>query len=142
MLFAEGLQGSLSRIAVQLTENFLKGPARYLLLDLSNENEPLTKNALEDIFSSAARLALSLWTQKSYLKCLDLRDFSLFSNGRDEIGAHALHHLDDDDDTRLNGQQVLLIVQPALIAFGNDDAEHYEQHKVWAKAMVLVDERS
>jgi hypothetical protein len=98
------------------------------------------RGSLEDIFYYAAQLALSLWTQKSSLKYLTLQDLSRFSNGNEYVSAHALHRL-DEEDTKLDGKRVLAVIQPALLAFGNDEAEHYDQHKVWAKAIVLIDER-
>jgi hypothetical protein len=127
-------------MAAQLREDFLQGSARYLLLTPSNESASQMRKTLEDIFYYAAQLALSLWTQRSSLKYLTLRDLSPFLNGREAVGAHALHRL-DEEDTRLDGKQVFAVIQPALLAFGNDEAEHYDQHKVWAKAMVLIDER-
>ncbi|QKX58878.1 uncharacterized protein TRUGW13939_06006 [Talaromyces rugulosus] len=136
----KALHGSLSRMAAQLREDFLQGPARYLLLTPSNERASQVRKMLEDIFYYAAQLALSLWTQRSFLKYQTLRDLSRFFNGRENVGAHALHRL-DEEDTRLDGKQVLVVIQPALLAFGNDEAEYYDQHKVWAKAMVLIDER-
>jgi hypothetical protein len=127
-------------VAAQLREDFLQGPARYLLLIPSNERALQMRKTLEDIFYYAAQLALSLWTQRSSLKYLTLRDLPRFFNDREDVGAHALHRL-EEEDVRLDGKQVIAVIQPTLLAFGNDEAEHYDQHKVWAKAMVLIDER-
>jgi hypothetical protein len=98
------------------------------------------KKALADIYSYAGQLSLSVWTQRSFLECPKLQQTSHFFNGNEEMNAHAFHHLDDEEDTRLDGQPIIAMVQPAILAFGNDNAEHYEQHKVWAKAIVLIHE--
>jgi hypothetical protein len=54
--------------------------------------------------------------------------------------AHRLHLL-DEDDTRLDGKRILLCVQPAILAFGSENAEHYNQHKVWSPAVVVMHEK-
>jgi hypothetical protein len=97
------------------------------------------KKALADIYTYAGQLSLSVWTQKSFLECLKLQQISHFLNGHEIMSAHTFHRL-DEEDTRLDGQPIIAMVQPAVLAFGNDNAEHYEQHKVWAKAIVLIHE--
>jgi hypothetical protein len=53
------------------------------------------------------------------------------------VRAHRLHQL-DEDDRRLDGKEILLFLQPAILAFGSETAEHYDKYKVWAPAVVVV----
>ena len=41
---------------------------------------------------------------------------------------------------RLDEHKILAVIQPALVAHGNDDGENYDSQKVWSKALVLVAE--
>jgi hypothetical protein len=86
----------------------------------------------------AAQLALILWGQRAAIAVRTLHELPLFRIGDEGVSAHRLHHL-DEDDTRLDGEEALLLVQPAILAFGSESAEHYDQHKVWAPAVVLLD---
>lgn len=139
IIFGGRLEANLSRMGGQRSEQFLSGPAGCLL-DRSRGNEQSVKKALADIYSYAGHLSLSVWTQRSFLECPKLQQTSRFFNGNEVMNAHAFHRLDDEEDTRLDGQPIIAMVQPAVLAFGNDNAEHYEQHKVWAEAIVLIDE--
>lgn len=53
--------------------------------------------------------------------------------------AHRLQKLDDDDH-QLDGHEILAVIQPALVVFGDENGENYEHHKIWSKAIVLVAE--
>ncbi|KAE8553648.1 hypothetical protein TMatcc_006902 [Talaromyces marneffei ATCC 18224] len=137
--FGGRLEAGLSRMAEQRSDQFLSGSVKYLL-STSGGNDQSVKKALADIYTFAGQLSLSVWTQRSFLDCPKLQHNVCFVNGHELMSAHAIHRLDDEEDTRLDGHSIIAIIQPAVLAFGNDDAEHYEQHKVWAGAIVLVDE--
>jgi hypothetical protein len=53
------------------------------------------------------------------------------------MNAHQLHCLDDDDH-RLDGKMVLASIQPAVLAYRNEDAECYDVSKIWVPAVVVV----
>lgn len=141
IVFGGSLRANLSRMGNQRSEQFLSGPMRYLLGRPSGDEQSM-KKALADIYTFAGQLSLSVWTQRSFLECPKLQQNIRFCNGDEMISAHAIHRLDDEEDTRLDGQPVIAIIQPAVLAFGNDNAEHYEQYKIWAEAIVLIDERT
>ncbi|GAM36664.1 hypothetical protein TCE0_018r05929 [Talaromyces pinophilus] len=137
--FGRRLEANLSRMGAQRSEQLLSGPVRYLL-DMTSGDEQSVMKALADIYTFAGQLSLSVWTQRSILQCPKFQPNIRFFNGNELMSAHAIHLL-DEEDTQLDGQPVITIIQPAVLAFGNDNAEHYEQHKVWAEAIVLIDER-
>ena len=142
MNFGGRLEANLSRMGVQRSGKMLSGPVRYLL-DTTSGDEQSVKKALADIYTFAGQLSLSLWTQRSILECPKFFEQDIrFYNGDKLMIAHAIHRLEDEEDTRLDGQPVIAVIQPAVIAWGNDNAEHYEQHKIWAEAIVLIDERT
>lgn len=44
----------------------------------------------------------------------------------------------DEGDTSKDGSLVQLVVQPAVLAFGNEEGKKYDKFKIWAKAVVWV----
>ncbi|OQE32199.1 hypothetical protein PENSTE_c001G02688 [Penicillium steckii] len=123
--------------AEHLMAKLLSGHARYLCkldFDLgSGEAE------LQNIGKKAVDLAQSLWTQREFLVIGIQKKFPVFKSSCIIMIAHRLHHLDDEDE-RLDGKKVLLCVQPAIIAKGNQDAEDYDKIKGWAKVTMFLDE--
>ncbi|PYH83256.1 hypothetical protein BO82DRAFT_250204, partial [Aspergillus uvarum CBS 121591] len=133
------LHGQVESFSSELAQYFLDSPARALL---ERPGSPLAldhrEKELENVLSGAANLALSLWTQRTNMICYNLYQLQNFWNGDPIAEAHRLHHL-DDDDKRLDGTNIVLFVQPAVVAFGSVHGEHYDESKVWAAATVLVD---
>ncbi|KAL4806049.1 hypothetical protein BDV18DRAFT_160119 [Aspergillus unguis] len=128
------------RIGPQLAAHFLQGPARTLMQSTKGSDDGVSaqrKQELQSLYIQAGRLALSLWTQRAYMRCLDLRDLPLFSVANPVMSVHRLQQL-DEDDTRLDGGKLVLLVQPVILAFGSENAEHYDRHKQWAPAVALV----
>ncbi|KAL4734479.1 hypothetical protein BDV11DRAFT_198112 [Aspergillus similis] len=98
---------------------------------------------LQQLYSCAAQLALSLWTQRPLIICRSQGDAPgapVFDVSDPVMRAHRLHQLDEDDH-KLDGKEIVLFLQPAVLAFGSENAEHYDQYKVWASAVVVVGKR-
>lgn len=72
------------------------------------------------------------------MKPCSQRKLPEFHVSNPQMSAHRLHQL-DEDDTQLDGKPILLFVQPAVLAYGNEDAENYDCSKVWARATVIID---
>lgn len=131
------------KFSTKMAKNFLAGPIRPLLK--ANEAPEQQRNCLlQDlchIFYTAAKLSTSLWCQRTNIDCrrTTLRKMKLFYHKNPLSTAHRLHHLDEDDD-KFDGKAILAIIQPAVVAYGNEDAENYGKGKVWSPAIVLVDE--
>ncbi|KAM0091074.1 hypothetical protein ACP6JD_005518 [Aspergillus fumigatus] len=118
-----------------------EGSARTLLRKVENpEAGDRRAQELQSLYDGAAQLALSLWTQRAFMTCRSLEELPPFTVSNPVMRAHRLHHL-DEDDTRLDGKRILLCVQPAVLAFGSENAEHYNQHKIWSPAVVVVREK-
>ncbi|RAH86011.1 hypothetical protein BO86DRAFT_395457 [Aspergillus japonicus CBS 114.51] len=132
------LHGQVESFSSELAQFFLDSSASALL---ERPGSPLAldhrEKELENVLSGAANLALSLWTQRTNMVCYSLYQLQNFWNGDPVAEAHRLHHL-DDDDKRLDGTNIVLFVQPAVVAFGSVHGEHYDQSKIWAAATVLV----
>lgn len=128
-------------ICSELVEEYLSGPVDILLRPIGNDG-PVTQRRkdLLTLYDDGAKLALSLWSQRSFLTCQSQEELPIFSGGSPMMSAHRLHQL-DDDDRRMDGRKVILFVQPAIIAFGSENAENYDQSKVWAAAVVVVGEK-
>ncbi|EGC46820.1 conserved hypothetical protein [Histoplasma capsulatum var. duboisii H88] len=128
------------RLAVdQRATSFLASPAALLLQHGPNlEIKDQCRRNLQELYHGAAELALSLWAQRTYMKPCSQQNLPEFHLSNPQLSAHRLHHL-DEDDTRLDGKPIILFVQPAVLAYGNEDAENYDCSKVWARATVIID---
>ncbi|GFG16376.1 hypothetical protein IFM5058_07928 [Aspergillus udagawae] len=135
------LQDMTKNLVRGLVTGFLASPARTLLRKVGN-NDAVNQRAqeLQSLYDEAAQLALSLWTQRAFMTCQSLRELPPFTVSNPVMRAHRLHRL-DEDDTKLDGKEILLCVQPAILAFGTENAEHYNQHKVWSPAVVVLHEK-
>ncbi|KAL6229766.1 hypothetical protein BDW75DRAFT_224462 [Aspergillus navahoensis] len=134
------LAARIEPICKLFVADLLSSPIRFLLR--SGEDPIQSHNnwaqELQSLYKGAAQLALVLWGQRASMAVRTLPELPLFSIENEELSAHRLHHL-DEEDTRLDGKEALLLVQPAILAFGSESAEHYDQRKVWAPAVVLLD---
>jgi hypothetical protein len=134
----------IHRCSSDLATAFRAGPARYFI----EEDIPLQEikderhEVLEDIFRKACQIASRLWTQRTYLKCEHFSNLSSqpFSVKSQIMKAHSSHCLDGSDDHRLDNTLVRVVIYPAVLAFGDHDAENFDTGRVWAKALVLVEE--
>lgn len=124
----------ISRKCAALAIQFREGPVKYLL----QENSEQQQVKLVSIFQHAGEIAGQLWTQRTYLRCLYFCDFSQkpFRVGSKIMEAHPSHFQDDESDRRLDNLPVMMIVRPALLAYGNDDGERFDQCRVWGKAVA------
>lgn len=135
-MLAQRVREATSELAV----DFLNGPVQALLRAPRSEAELVKRNQeLYALYHSAGALALSLWTQRAFMKFHNLQGLRRFRTGNPAMTAHPLQHLSEDDE-RLDGKRVLLVVQPAVVSYGNEDAQNYDLCKVWTKGVVLVDE--
>lgn len=105
----------------------------------------------------AARTAIAIriaelsgrpWTQKQRWgtwKWQDLKPIGheyqelTYKSGATNIQPHAFHNADlSEDESALNGQAVVLLYHPTVVAWGNADGGHYETKKIWRKAVVCL----
>ena len=98
---------------------------------------------LGDIFRSTGDLISSLWSQKVYIDVVGLdkllkERFQIDSN---LFEAHPVHKL-EEGDTGKDGMPIQMVVEPAIIAWGNEKGECYDHSKVWAKAVVWMSSSS
>jgi hypothetical protein len=140
-LASDKMLDRIHRCSSGLAAAFRAGPARYFI----EENIPLQEKderheVLEDIFRQACQIASRLWTQRTYLKCKHFSNLSRrpFSVRSQIMKPHSSHRLDGSDDHHLDNTLVGVVIYPAVLAFGNHDAENFDTARVWAKALVLV----
>lgn len=129
----------LQRMASSHAKDLINGPAHIFLREPESQAEVIKRsNDLHSLYHQAGELALSLWAQRTVIVSHGQQSLHEFSSSSSLMTAHRLHHL-DEDDKRLDGRKILLCIQPAVLAFGNENGEHYDKSKVWAKAVVLVE---
>ncbi|KAE8352261.1 hypothetical protein BDV28DRAFT_4764 [Aspergillus coremiiformis] len=135
------LRGKVEAVTSQRAVEFLAGPV-HVLFRHKNDSWVIQRNQeLYQLYQTAGELAISLWTQRSFMKCYFLDDLAVFRTDHPVMSAHTLHR-HHGNDTRLDGKNGLIVVHPAVVAFGNEYAEHYDLCKVWAKSIILVDEHT
>src|SRR5436189_3886796 len=89
------------------------------------------RESLYSLFHTAGELSVRLWSQRTYLKCFGFAELGHFNVESPLMVAHRLQMVDDDDH-RLDGRPIAAVIQPAIVAFGNENGENYESYKVWA----------
>ncbi|KAA8647811.1 hypothetical protein EYZ11_010429 [Aspergillus tanneri] len=134
------LHQRMREVINELAVDFLNGPIQALFRPPKENLEIVRRNQeLYNLYHDAGELALSLWRQRAFMKFHNLHGLQIFRTGNPAMAAHPLQQLDMDDE-RLDGKRVLLVVQPAIVAYGDEDAQNYDMCKVWAEGVVLVDE--
>ncbi|KAE8342567.1 hypothetical protein BDV24DRAFT_162458 [Aspergillus arachidicola] len=135
------LQERIEELSSGLVTNFLGSSACTLLRSLDTDHAKKMNQELQSLYAAAAHLALSLWSQPTLMVCRNQQHLPDFAIASPMMIAHRLHHL-DEEDSRLDGKQVLLVIRPVVLAFGTVNAEHYDLSKVWAPATVVINEKS
>ncbi|KAF7593203.1 hypothetical protein BBP40_011833 [Aspergillus hancockii] len=135
------LRGKVETVTSELALEFLGGPIRALLCQHNDSWVTQRNQELYQLYHTAGELAISLWTQRSYVKCYNMEDLPVFRADHPVMSAHALHR-QHENEPGLDGKNALIVVHPAIVAFGNEYAEHYDLCKVWAKGIILVDENA
>lgn len=118
---------------------FLEGPARHLLQAVPTDAISDRLQRVETIFQTAGKLSYQLWTQVTYFECRGLQDLKneTFSIDSAVMEVHPLVHL-DEAPARVNERPITMVVNPLVQVWGTDEAEGYEQCRVWAKAVVWL----
>ena len=80
-----------------------------------------------------------LWAQKVFISVLGAKELlkQPFRANSEEYEAHATHKL-ELGDTTMDGKSIQLVVEPAIVAWGNERGESYHLRKVWSKAVVWL----
>ncbi|OAQ71363.1 hypothetical protein VFPPC_13509 [Pochonia chlamydosporia 170] len=136
---AEKLAAGRVGLAKRLTENFLGGPARYLLQHLTEQEGHECFEWLVDQIDRALTKSTHLWTHRSYMKCVGLEGGGLdFLDITSEVAKpHPMHH--PGDPTSYDGLPITMLVQPAVVVFGTEEGEAYQtMRRVWMPARVLL----
>jgi hypothetical protein len=114
---------------------------------LPSEQSKIQGKHLREILMNAAEIATALWTQPSYIDCLGLQEMqhrqTVFDVASPVMEAHRLSRV-DPEDARHNGRKIIAVIQPALLAFDENDPLGLDGdgYRVLSRANVLLDELS
>ncbi|KAK6347333.1 hypothetical protein TWF696_007402 [Orbilia brochopaga] len=120
----------------QAARAFVDGPAAIFIGPNAACLGQLTK-----IFNDIADIAFSLWSQKAFLTVRGFKHLTGVPFNWDSlhVQAHALHHLSRPGKTHSrDGDPIAMVVQPEIVAYGNEEGEEYDKEKVWAKAVISL----
>ncbi|KAI1955464.1 hypothetical protein LOZ58_006762 [Ophidiomyces ophidiicola] len=117
----------------------MNGPISRICREATREENELRSESLAGLLLDASNISAGLWTQRNNIKCLWLHDLGKFQVNSPFMSAHRLQKL-DEGDTRLGGNDILAVIQPAVLAYGSNEGENYKEWRVWLKAIVIVDE--
>ncbi|KAF3938847.1 hypothetical protein ABW19_dt0206772 [Dactylella cylindrospora] len=133
----------LSRIQRKICErevkNFIEGPAGVLLDRNESVGDPTRE--LVNIFNEIAEISVQLWSQKPFLKVQGFEAFegTDFHWGSHRFLAHPLNHLSRPNRKHSrDGCPIAIVIQPGIVAYGNEEGKEYDREKVWAKAVVAL----
>jgi hypothetical protein len=131
---------AIAQICELQASNFMNGAARYLF-DFDGKDEE-NKKELQAIYQQAGTLSYRLWTQRTYLQCVTLREMGrpTFDADDEYLTPHSLVRYDDHED-QLKGKQITLIVHPLIQAFGTNEGKDYGSGRIWACAEVWLDSK-
>lgn len=105
-------------------------------------------NELTTIFVRGADLGRSLWAQKMRfevcglpsLQKLTKQDRLRFDSRSEYLQADRLNSIAlDKHPEALDGVQIAIVVNPAVVAIGTPDGAEPDLRRVWKKATVLID---
>jgi hypothetical protein len=98
------------------------------------------RRQLEKIVEDLGEYAYRLWTQKSYISYLAMDKLpKTFDHIDGLLEAHPLHNNEiEDDEACLDGKDILIVSQPAIIAYGNLDGSDYSTETILRKAVVWM----
>jgi hypothetical protein len=98
----------------------------------------IRRKELFEIIQATGELFSSLWKQKVHIETR-LEDFHRkpFNVASNQLESHPALHL-EEGDTKMDGSLIEMVVQPAILAWGNEEGKDYNEYKVWAKAVVWL----
>ncbi|KAJ4185165.1 hypothetical protein NW755_008608 [Fusarium falciforme] len=133
---------SLELASASLANAFVEGPARHLLrtLDQDMEKSECIKS-LKDLYYCAGELSTTMQRCLPEVSVVDPKKlihqpFSVYERSTE---AHRAYGLIDDDDEKLDGKGISLVMNPTIRLWGNDDGEGYETDRVLVKSCVMLD---
>ena len=131
------LQKLKSDAYAALTSRIIRS-GEMLLRDTNEEGKRARSAGLIALFERAGDLACQLHGQ--YVKvrvAFSARELGAFSVDSSIMEAHTTMDIEQDDHG-WDGQRVDLVLQPAIMGYGDERGENYDQSKVWSKAVVYM----
>lgn len=128
-----------------ITADFMQGPASVLLTHPGDAERSERAKSLREILLKAVEVATLLWTQRSYVSCINMNDMikqrMMFDIASPTMTAHPMHRI-GEDDTSQNGREILIVTRPTILAFDDDDDKGLrgDRFRILAKAIVWLDE--
>lgn len=119
-----------ARYADALTDKFLNSAARLCLKQETEWRAGERMNFLKDEISRALEFSLQLWAQRSRLDVMDLQMFHHHELGKyvhysELMEPHQSQRSEAPED--YHGRRILMVVQPAIVAFGTEDGRDYDE---------------
>lgn len=149
------LLDAISLYEESLVNLFLNGAAKFLLKLVDDRGNQSVEALREDIRESLI-FSLRLWSQKSKPCIYGIEKFALVPfrhddqmlklyHSQDPAGVQ-IHDPDDDDEDEeedneglYDGLPICIVVQPAIVAFGNQSGENYSSMtRIWSQGIVWV----
>ncbi|KAK5942985.1 hypothetical protein PMZ80_003990 [Knufia obscura] len=126
----------------ELVDEFDKGRSSCLYRACSHADYFRRRTSLKNLLHDTGEYLTQLWMQKVHIATLDLPELghSPFRIGAEEYEPHNRLKLDDEKtDTSLDGWPIQMVVQPAIVACGNEQGADYAKlKKIWTRAIVWV----
>jgi len=137
---AQPLSPTRQRYAAYLTHKFLSGPARVLLRD-GLEQSGCVARLCEEI-DKALQFSLELFSSRSYVRCASLLTLPAdwVYSFRVDNAVLELYQADKiESPENYDDRRIVMMVRPAIIAWGTEDGRDYSAWRVLMKGQVCVD---
>ncbi|KAH8705848.1 hypothetical protein BGW36DRAFT_18811 [Talaromyces proteolyticus] len=105
------------------------------------EQDQEMRQSLFQLFHEAGQLSYYLGTQRFDVRVARLDNLRVkeFHHQNQFMEAHSSHQIQlDQDEAALDGQEIYLMLHPAIIAFGTADGSDYHKYTIWKKAVLWM----
>ena len=123
----------------KLISEFEGSNAQFLYRESDEQQMLQRRTQLLEIFERTGELFSKLWSQKTCIGIFTLQDLLKcpFKIASEVLEAHAAHKVEAGDKS-MDGKPVQMVVEPAIVAWGNERGESYNAYKIWARAVVWM----
>ena len=124
-----------------LVQDFISSNAQALFRSCSEDDVQRRYTQLLETFRATGEVTCKLWTQKVWITTTGRKELlhKRFFTKSTDAEAHAAHASKlDAEGTSFDGMPIQLVVEPGIVAWGNERGNHYDEKKVWLKAVVWI----
>lgn len=131
----------LKKAAYERLGDYILEMNKMVLKQLDAQEIKSRRTELMALFTRAGEFACRLHGQRVLIKVLSSpQGIGNFSVDSELVEAHTIVDIEQNNHD-WDGNPIDLVIQPAIIAYGNERGENYDKSKVWSKAIVWMEKQ-